>query len=73
MSPLIGHQAVPNGLSGAAGAMSMVGPRPPLPREVDHYAPHLRQRLEVPSGITGLWQVSGRSSIKVFGRPVGDS
>lgn len=48
------------------GEMSLVGPRPPLPREVDNYAPHHRQRLEVLPGITGLWQVSGRSNITDF-------
>ncbi|HEY9854439.1 MAG TPA: sugar transferase [Stenomitos sp.] len=48
------------------GEMSLVGPRPPLPREVDNYAPHHRQRLEVLPGITGLWQVSGRSDITDF-------
>jgi len=48
------------------GEMSLVGPRPPLPREVEHYAPHHRQRLEVLPGLTGLWQVSGRSQITDF-------
>ena len=46
--------------------MSLVGPRPPLPREVEQYATHHRQRLEVLPGITGLWQVSGRSEIVDF-------
>lgn len=48
------------------GEMSLVGPRPPLPREVEQYATHHRQRLEVLPGITGLWQVSGRSEIVDF-------
>lgn len=48
------------------GEMSLVGPRPPLPREVGNYAPHHMQRLEVLPGITGLWQVSGRSEITDF-------
>ena len=43
------------------GEMSMVGPRPALPHEVDGWDPDLRRRLDVPPGITGLWQVSGRS------------
>src|SRR5262249_28795045 len=44
------------------GEMSLVGPRPPIPYEVDHYAPwHLRRVLEAKPGITGLWQVTGRS------------
>ena len=44
------------------GEMSLVGPRPPLPYEVEKYEPwHLRRILEVKPGITGLWQVEGRS------------
>ena len=42
------------------GEMSLVGPRPPLPYEVAHYAPWHRKRLDVKPGLTGLWQVSGR-------------
>ena len=45
------------------GDMSLVGPRPALPREVAEYTPYDRQRLEVTPGCTGLWQVSGRSSL----------
>ncbi|SDT17577.1 Sugar transferase involved in LPS biosynthesis (colanic, teichoic acid) [Paenibacillaceae bacterium GAS479] len=45
------------------GNMSLVGPRPPLPREVAEYTPYDRQRLEVTPGCTGLWQVSGRSNL----------
>jgi exopolysaccharide biosynthesis polyprenyl glycosylphosphotransferase len=45
------------------GEMSVVGPRPGLPSEVAQYQPWQRQRLEVPPGITGLWQVSGRSDL----------
>ena len=45
------------------GDMSLVGPRPPLPKEVAQYTPYQRRRLEVTPGITGVWQVSGRSSI----------
>ena len=45
------------------GEMSLVGPRPPLAYEVEKYEPwHLRRILEVKPGITGLWQVSGRST-----------
>jgi exopolysaccharide biosynthesis polyprenyl glycosylphosphotransferase len=44
-----------------AGAMSLVGPRPPLQSEVDQYEDHARRRLLVTPGLTGLWQVSGRS------------
>ncbi|MDI2019857.1 sugar transferase [Paenarthrobacter nicotinovorans] len=46
-----------------AGSMSMVGPRPPLPREVEAYEHHVRRRLLVKPGLTGLWQVSGRSNL----------
>lgn len=45
------------------GHMSLVGPRPPLPEEVYEYRPWHRQRLSVIGGITGLWQVSGRSDL----------
>ena len=45
------------------GEMSIVGPRPGLPPEVAQYQPWQRQRLEVPPGMTGLWQVSGRSDL----------
>ncbi|WP_182558298.1 sugar transferase [Microlunatus kandeliicorticis] len=44
-----------------AGSMSLVGPRPPLQSEVDAYARDARRRLLVTPGLTGLWQVSGRS------------
>ncbi|GAB3404064.1 sugar transferase [Flindersiella endophytica] len=45
------------------GEMSLVGPRPPLPSEVELYAEDVRRRLLVKPGITGLWQVSGRSNL----------
>ena len=45
------------------GDMSLVGPRPPLPREVAHYTEYHKQRLLVTPGCTGLWQVSGRSNV----------
>lgn len=45
------------------GDMSLVGPRPPLPREVIKYTKHDKKRLLVTPGITGLWQVSGRNSL----------
>ena len=45
------------------GHMSIVGPRPPTPEEVDLYEPWHMQRLQVKPGLTGLWQVSGRSEI----------
>ncbi len=48
------------------GEMSLVGPRPPVPDEVASYDSRQRQRLAVVPGITGLWQVSGRSTINDF-------
>jgi len=45
------------------GDMSLVGPRPPLPEEVTRYEPWQRRRLAMKPGLTGLWQVSGRSEI----------
>jgi len=45
------------------GHMSLVGPRPPLPNEVDLYTSRERQRLEAKQGITCIWQVSGRSEL----------
>lgn len=45
------------------GDMSIVGPRPPVPREVRLYTQEDRRRLEVIPGLTGIWQVSGRSDI----------
>jgi exopolysaccharide biosynthesis polyprenyl glycosylphosphotransferase len=45
------------------GDMSLVGPRPALPEETDRYHHHMRRRLAVKPGITGLWQVSGRSDL----------
>jgi len=43
------------------GTLSLVGPRPELPRIVEHYQPWQRGRLAVPQGLTGWWQVHGRS------------
>ncbi|MET0416739.1 MAG: sugar transferase [Actinoplanes sp.] len=45
------------------GEMSLVGPRPPLPSEVEQYPQDMRRRLVVKPGMTGLWQVSGRSDL----------
>jgi lipopolysaccharide/colanic/teichoic acid biosynthesis glycosyltransferase len=45
------------------GDMSLVGPRPPLPAEVDRYQDQVYRRLHVRPGLTGLWQVSGRSDL----------
>jgi lipopolysaccharide/colanic/teichoic acid biosynthesis glycosyltransferase len=54
---------LPQLLNVIAGSMSLVGPRPPLVREVETYGPDARRRLMVRPGMTGLWQVSGRSDL----------
>lgn len=43
--------------------MSLVGPRPPLQREVDEYSQRDMQRLSVKPGCTGLWQIRGRNDV----------
>lgn len=45
------------------GEMTLVGPRPPLPKEVGQYSLQERRRLDITPGLTGLWQVSGRSDL----------
>lgn len=45
------------------GQMSLVGPRPPIPAEVEKYTWDQRRRLSVKPGMTGLWQISGRSDV----------
>jgi exopolysaccharide biosynthesis polyprenyl glycosylphosphotransferase len=45
------------------GQMSMVGPRPPLPTEVQNYESHMHRRLYIKPGLTGMWQVNGRSNL----------
>jgi len=45
------------------GQMSLIGPRPPLPNEVEQYSDYQWRRFDVRPGITGLWQVSGRSDL----------
>jgi lipopolysaccharide/colanic/teichoic acid biosynthesis glycosyltransferase len=45
------------------GDMALVGPRPPVPYEFEMYKPWHRRRLDVMPGLTGLWQVSGRSKL----------
>jgi exopolysaccharide biosynthesis polyprenyl glycosylphosphotransferase len=54
---------LPQLLNVLRGDMSLVGPRPALPEETNRYGHHMRRRLAVKPGITGLWQVSGRSDL----------
>jgi exopolysaccharide biosynthesis polyprenyl glycosylphosphotransferase len=54
---------LPQLLNVLRGNMALVGPRPPLPSEVEAYGADVRRRLMVRPGITGLWQVSGRSDL----------
>lgn len=54
---------LPNLVNVVRGDMSLVGPRPALPSEVEHYDGFARRRLSVPQGITCLWQINGRSDV----------
>ncbi|MFJ9077517.1 sugar transferase [Streptomyces sp. NPDC102278] len=54
---------LPQLLNVLTGSMSLVGPRPPLPQECAAYGPDIRRRLLVKPGLTGLWQISGRSDL----------
>jgi exopolysaccharide biosynthesis polyprenyl glycosylphosphotransferase len=54
---------LPQLLNVLGGSMSLVGPRPPLPEEVLTYSREMHRRLHVRPGLTGLWQVSGRSNL----------
>ncbi|MDP9818109.1 sugar transferase [Spirilliplanes yamanashiensis] len=54
---------LPQLLNVLSGEMSLVGPRPPLPQEVARYGPDVHRRLAVRPGLTGLWQISGRSDL----------
>jgi exopolysaccharide biosynthesis polyprenyl glycosylphosphotransferase len=52
---------LPQLLNVLRGDMSLVGPRPCIPYETDHFKPHHFERFRVPAGLTGLWQVTGRA------------
>lgn len=54
---------LPNLLNVVRGEMSLVGPRPALPSEVEHYDAVALRRLSVPQGVTCLWQINGRSDV----------
>ena len=54
---------LPNLINVLRGEMSLVGPRPALTCEVERYDPSAMRRLEVPQGITGLWQIMGRTDV----------
>ena len=54
---------LPNLINVLRGEMSIVGPRPPLPSEVEHYDEAAHRRLSVKPGVTCLWQISGRSKL----------
>jgi lipopolysaccharide/colanic/teichoic acid biosynthesis glycosyltransferase len=54
---------LPNFINVLRGEMSVVGPRPPLPCEVEHYDAYALRRLSVKPGVTCLWQINGRSTI----------
>ena len=54
---------LPNFINVIRGEMSLVGPRPPTPREVTLYEPRHTRRLQITPGITGWWQVRGRSNV----------
>lgn len=58
---------VPQMLNVLGGDMSLVGPRPPVPYEYEHYDDYAKQRLSVPPGITGLYQVTARSQVGFSG------
>ncbi len=61
---------LPQLLNILTGEMSIVGPRPPLPRELEHYQKWHHVKFFGKPGLTGLWQVSGRANIKDFNKVI---
>ncbi len=59
---------LPQLLNVLRGEISLIGPRPPIPQEVAKYEPWQRRRLSMRPGITGYWQINGRSEIKDFNK-----
>jgi exopolysaccharide biosynthesis polyprenyl glycosylphosphotransferase len=57
---------IPQLINVLKGDMSIIGPRPPLPEEVRMYEPWQRRRLSMKPGLTGLWQINGRNTIRDF-------
>ena len=57
---------LPQLLNVVMGDMNLIGPRPPVPQEVEQYTTKQMRRLSMKPGITGLWQVSGRNELKEF-------
>ena len=60
---------LPQLLNVLRGEMSVVGPRPCLPYETEHFQPHHFERFAVPPGITGLWQVTARGRPRIYDPP----
>jgi lipopolysaccharide/colanic/teichoic acid biosynthesis glycosyltransferase len=54
---------LPNLINVVLGDIALVGPRPALPCEIEHYDAAARRRLLVPQGVTCLWQINGRSEV----------
>jgi lipopolysaccharide/colanic/teichoic acid biosynthesis glycosyltransferase len=54
---------LPNFVNVVRGDIALVGPRPALPGEIEHYDNAARRRLQVPQGVTCLWQINGRSDV----------